>query len=166
MSNRSDAWDKVQGTVMGSMHATPPEPIVVGLTSEVVNDSDVCPGCNYVYLTPEGRRDPKTDRWAWRRCPTRTCRLHDEKVSYSGDWEDRARKRVLQLETALRIVLDVASVVDPQHGEGTRRMAGALKELLRYALPDPTSGICPACEATPEGADGRAPFCRAHREGR
>jgi len=141
---------------------TPPEPIVVGLSAEKVNNSDVCPGCNYLYLTPE-KRDPATDTWAWRRCPTAKCKYHSAKVVYSGDWECRARARVLQLETALRIVLDVASVVEPQHGDGARRMALALKALCGAALPDPETGVCPACEVKPTGPDGRAAFCPAHR---
>lgn len=60
------------------------------LLSEIVNDSDMCPGCLRLYLMPE-RRDPRTDAWAWRKCPSSDCKYNGRTVVYSRDWERRAR---------------------------------------------------------------------------
>lgn len=128
------------------------------LTDEVVNASDVCHGCLRIYQTP-AKRDPKTDTWAWRRCPTSDCRLHGRTVRYPGEWEAAARARILQLEAALRVVVDVA---DGLHEHSSR---SAILVLIASALNDPSDGACSACEKKPVGKDGRAAFCTAHREG-
>jgi hypothetical protein len=60
------------------------------LLEELIVDHDMCPGCMHLFNTPE-KRDPKTDRWAWRRCPTLRCKYNDRTVVYSSDWIERAQ---------------------------------------------------------------------------
>jgi len=127
-----------------------------GLLAEVVNGSDVCPGCNRVYATSP-KRDPITDRWAWRLCPTPGCVHHGRTVAYPLDWEVRARDRIRQLEAALGAVREVARCCP--HPPTFERIADFVDAGLHEG------DLCPACEAMPTGADGRAAFCSLHREG-